>query len=155
MNSKTLQLEIASAEAMEALGAALAQAALDGVAIYLDGELGSGKTTFVRGFLHGLGHGGHVKSPTFTLVEPYVIDNKRVYHFDLYRITDPDELEFMGLREYFDGQALCLLEWPERGGDRLPTPDLGIHIAYQGSARALQLTAHTDAGQALLEALSH
>jgi len=145
---------IESAEAMEAFGELLAKQVQAGTVIYLAGELGSGKTTLVRGILHGLGYTGHVKSPTFTLVEPYDIDNKRVYHFDLYRITDPDELEYVGLREYFDADAICLLEWPERGGDRLPVPDLNVLITYQGSARALELAAHTDAGRSVLNHLS-
>jgi tRNA threonylcarbamoyladenosine biosynthesis protein TsaE len=145
---------IESAAAMEAYGEQLAQLVPVGSVIYLAGELGSGKTTLVRGFLRGLGYTGHVKSPTFTLVEPYDIDNKRIYHFDLYRITDPDELEYVGLREYFDADAICLLEWPERGGDRLPVADLSVLITYQGSARALELAAHTDAGRRVLNSLS-
>lgn len=139
---------------MEALGEQLAQQLAPGTVIYLAGELGSGKTTLVRGILHGFGYTGHVKSPTFTLVEPYDIDNHRIYHFDLYRISDPDELEYVGLREYFDAGAICLLEWPERGGDRLPRPDLRVRITYQGAARALELEAQSDIGRELLKRLS-
>jgi tRNA threonylcarbamoyladenosine biosynthesis protein TsaE len=143
----------ASAEEMEALGARLAALCRPGMRLYLQGELGAGKTTLARGILRGLGHRGSVKSPTYTLVEPYLIDNKRIYHFDLYRITDPEELEAIGLRDYLDSDSLCLVEWPERAAALLGEPDLLIAIAIEGTGRAVTLTPGSPAGRAVLAGL--
>jgi len=134
-------------------GARLARACGVGALIFLRGELGSGKTTLVRGVLRGLGHEGIVKSPTYTLVEPYRLGEQWVYHFDLYRVSDPEELEYIGVREYFDANALCLVEWPERGSGFLPEPDLVIVLAYRGDGRQVQLSAHTARGAGILDAL--
>ncbi len=148
----TMLLTIASAEEMEALGARLAQVCTGAALITLQGELGTGKTTLVRGLLRRLGHQGKVKSPTYTLVEPYEIGERRVYHFDLYRLGAAEELDDIGLRDYLDAEALCLVEWPERGAARLPASDLHIVLDYAGSARTVALDACSPRGRILLEA---
>jgi len=121
-----------------AFGAALAHAGLRRGSVHLSGDLGTGKTTLVRGFLRALGVTEAIRSPTFTLVEEYRIGEATVVHYDLYRLSDPEELEYLGLRDHLSGSSLCFFEWPERGAGTLPAPALAIHLAHadeEGTAR--------------------
>jgi tRNA threonylcarbamoyladenosine biosynthesis protein TsaE len=129
-----MQFEIKSKQAMMVFGAKLARdakkSASEKYVIYLHGDLGAGKTTLVQGFLKGLGFQGKVKSPTFTIVETYKIDNQNIYHFDLYRLNDPRELEYIGIRDYFSKWGIFLIEWPEKAEQLLPKPDLICNIDF-------------------------
>lgn len=146
----TLSLELPDADATEALGARLAQALDGGLVIHLNGELGAGKTCLVRGLLRALGHGGKVKSPTYTLVEPYEIGTRHIFHFDLYRLADAEELEFMGIRDFLEPSALLLIEWPQRGAGVLPAPDLDCTLEYAGHGRHATLRACSERATHLL-----
>ena len=147
-------LFLPDSEAMEAFGARLAACTAGGEAIYLHGDLGAGKTTLVRGFMRALGHRGAVKSPTYTIVEPYELDGRRAYHFDLYRLGEPEELEYMGIRDYLDGESVLLVEWPQRGAGVMPVADLDISIDYAEGGRTLSVSSQTPKGQSLLECIS-
>lgn len=138
---------------MPALGQALARGLLHlgGGRIYLDGTLGMGKTTLSQAIIAGCGWTGRVKSPTYTLVEPYECESLTVVHFDLYRLADAEELEFIGLRDYLTDHSAWLVEWPERGAGVLPEADLVIHFSETGSARNLAFDAGTDRGLKLIE----
>ncbi|MEX1200666.1 MAG: tRNA (adenosine(37)-N6)-threonylcarbamoyltransferase complex ATPase subunit type 1 TsaE [Methylophaga sp.] len=125
----------------------------NGLTIHLHGNLGAGKTTLVRGLLQALGHQGNVKSPTYTLVEHYQLADKPVFHFDLYRLADPEELLYLGIEDYLTPAALLLIEWPEQGGELLPKPDLTVNLSYQADGRNLQLDAHSPAGQKICDKL--
>jgi tRNA threonylcarbamoyladenosine biosynthesis protein TsaE len=144
-----LKTELADEAATVAWGQRLGAVVKNGGVIYLQGDLGAGKTTFTRGVLRAFGHHGAVKSPTYTLVEPYHFGAINVYHFDLYRLVDPEELELIGVRDYFSEQALVLVEWPSRGEPLLPAPDLTVSLspASAGSGRLLSVQANSEVGQ--------
>ena len=141
-----LTRDLADEAATLALGAALAQGLVPGMIVYLRGELGAGKTTLARGILGALGVRGRVKSPTYTLVEPYTISSLYLYHFDFYRLKYPDEWVDAGLREYFNETAICLVEWPEKAGGFLPAPDVTIELAVTGNGRSTLIRAETETG---------
>jgi len=149
-----LELEVPTVADMEVLGARLARGIDKVRLIYLHGALGTGKTTLVRGILRALGYRGLVKSPTFTLVEPYALDRVDAYHFDLYRVSDPEELEFVGFRDYLKSQSVCLVEWAEHGAQRLPPPDIDVTIHNVNDRRTVKLESHSDQGTKLLSGLA-
>lgn len=134
-----------------ALGARLAAALRPGMAVWLSGDLGAGKTTLTRGLLRALGHAGRVKSPTYTLVEIYPFSSFNLYHFDLYRFVDPVEWEEAGFREYFNPESICLVEWPEKAGALLPRPDLQVRLDIEDDGRIARLHAGTEEGRRCLE----
>lgn len=153
MVSSTGQLFLDTEMATQSAGLRLASVLAQGGVVFLEGTLGAGKTTLARAMLRALGHAGTVKSPTYTLVEPYELADLNVYHFDLYRLADPEELEFMGIRDYFAPGHLCLLEWPSCGDRFLPQPDLVLTLTSQGDGRLLDGAAFSDLGRSALEAL--
>lgn len=133
------EIYLADETATLSLGAQIAQQFLAGGIIKLYGDLGAGKTTLVRGLLRELGYQGTVKSPTYTLVEPYHLSNRTIYHFDLYRLADSEELEYMGIRDYLDQDTLCILEWPDKGGVYIPKANLVINIQIHLAGRIAYL----------------
>lgn len=144
-----MKLAVNAPEAMEALGGQLARGLAPGI-VYLEGELGTGKTTLVRGLLRALGYQGPVRSPTYTLLEPYEDEPFPVYHLDLYRLADPEELEWLGLRDLLSHPATLLVEWPERGAGTLPGADLHIYIRYVDGGREVELVPLTAMGRQLM-----
>jgi tRNA threonylcarbamoyladenosine biosynthesis protein TsaE len=134
--------------------AALAHAVQNGAVIFLSGPLGAGKTTFARGFLHALGYQKKVKSPTYTLVEPYEVAGKKIFHFDLYRLQQATELLHIGLTDYLQPDAICLIEWPEKGAPYLPLADLICVISVSGPSRAFDLKAQSDKGEQMIKCLA-
>ncbi|UCC15721.1 MAG: tRNA (adenosine(37)-N6)-threonylcarbamoyltransferase complex ATPase subunit type 1 TsaE [Gammaproteobacteria bacterium] len=144
------------ASATEALGGLLAKEISDRPGswlIMLKGSLGTGKSTLARGFLRALGYEGRVPSPTYTLLEPYDIGGRSVLHADLYRLTNPEELEYLGFQDAFSNDTVALIEWPERAGSALRTPDLTIELEISATGRKAMVTAQSERGQDLLEAL--
>ena len=145
--------------ATQALGAALARAVLPGLVVYLEGDLGAGKTALTRALLHAAGHKGAVKSPTYTLSEPYRIEldgkNVNLIHYDLYRMSSPEEFLDAGFREDFDGRNICIVEWPEKGAPVLPPPDVQVLLAVSGPGRTVELQALSELGLLCLERLHY
>lgn len=149
----TAEFELPDEAATIALGHCLAGVLTPGLVIHLEGDLGTGKTTLVRALLRGLGHEGAVKSPTYSLVEVYVISSLYLYHFDFYRFDSPEEFFDAGLSEYFDGNAICLVEWPEKALGCAPPPDLRFRLDFAGSGRCLAAIAVSQKGALCLSAL--
>ena len=148
-----IEVRLEDAEATEAFGRRLSACQQVGALIFLQGDLGAGKTTLVRGYLRGLGHKGPVKSPTYTLIEPYQTGQGNLYHLDLYRLSDPEELEWIGIRDLFDGESVCLIEWPQRGEGMLPVPDLQVSLVVEGRGRRLTLEALTACGEQIVDCI--
>ena len=145
-----LSLEAPDVQHTEAFGAAFAACALPALKLWLTGDLGSGKTTFSRGFIQALGYRGRVKSPTYTLLETYEVDTFKVLHFDLYRLGAAREFEALGA-DYFSEQDVCLIEWPEKAASELPVPDVALCFLFGGCGRRIEAEAGSAAGAKLLK----
>jgi tRNA threonylcarbamoyladenosine biosynthesis protein TsaE len=153
VSAKRWDAGVVDEEGLRALAIALASGAREGGVVFLEGQLGAGKTTFARALLGALGVGERIKSPTYSLIESYRTGELDAHHLDLYRIADPGELEWLGLGELWSGPALAVIEWPERGGDALPKPDLVVRLEHAGSRRELVAEARSSRGERLLAAL--
>jgi tRNA threonylcarbamoyladenosine biosynthesis protein TsaE len=144
-----MHIHLEGESAQDAFGRRIARHLSPPCVIYLQGDLGTGKTTLVRGVLRGLGHAGPVRSPTYTLLEPYDLQTMELYHLDLYRLCDPEELELLGLRDLLEPTSVLFVEWPERGKGVLPQPDVRVLIRYAGEGRDLELIAVGSRGEEL------
>ena len=140
--TRSFEFHLTDEVATVAMGNCVADIIEQGAVIYLHGDLGAGKTTFTRGVVQGFGHTGKVKSPN-------------VYHFDLYRLGEPEELEYMGIRDYFSPDAICVVEWPEKGGEFIPVPDLDITLSYMGNKRKIVINSASERGVAIVEKLNN
>lgn len=149
-----MQVQLNDEASHVAFGEALGLALNGRGRVYLEGDLGAGKTTLTRGILRAYGYQGAVKSPTYTLVEPYEFSQQRIYHLDLYRLSDPEELEFIGGRDVLADEALCLIEWPSRGAGWLPAPDLRINLSVAQQGRIAELTPFSSLGERVVDALA-
>ena len=154
---KQVTLPLCNEDATVNMGKKLAtltkQLDLNSLVVFLNGDLGAGKTTLTRGFVQGMGHTGNVKSPTYTIVEPYDLAPWQVFHFDLYRLSDPEELEYMGIRDYFAEKSFCFIEWPEKGAGLLAKEDLIINLEYNNEQRLITLVAKTAVGENIIKNL--
>ncbi len=149
-----MNVKIPDEQSMLDFGAALSKAAEHGAIIYLIGDLGAGKTTLARGFLRAYGHKGPIRSPTYTLVENYSLSHREVFHIDLYRLSDPEEVEYLGLRDLITETSIGLIEWPEKAKDMIPPADISCSISFDGKAsREINLSAYTERGTTILNAL--
>ncbi len=153
MTPSNYQLTIDSESQTEQFAGKLAREISAPIWVELKGQLGAGKTTLTRYVLQALGHKGTVKSPTYTLVEPYDVADSRFFHFDLYRLSDPEELEYLGIRDYLGDNVMAFIEWPSKGKDFLPEPDLSIEIQLNQSSRTFELTANSKKGQKIIHHL--
>ena len=158
MRESGLRLTASDPDETRAIGARLAGVLLAAdlrqpFIVGLTGDLGAGKTTLVGGLLAALGHEGPARSPTYSLIEPYRLAGRDVYHCDLYRLRDPEELEDLGLRDLLAGSSILLVEWPERAGDRLREADLHLHLEYTDAGRQVAVAARSEAGRQVLAAL--
>lgn len=158
MREPGLRLRASDSDETRAIGARLARALLaaglrEPFLVGLTGDLGAGKTTLVGGLMAALGHEGPARSPTYSLIEPYRLAGRDVYHCDLYRLRDPEELEDLGLRDLLTGSSVLLVEWPERAGNRLREPDLRLHLEYTDAGRQVAIAASSGAGRQVLSAL--
>jgi len=149
-----LQLELADLLATDAFASALAKALTPGLCLYLHGNLGAGKTTLVRAMLSALGHNGSIKSPTYSLVELYSVDGMDFYHFDLYRLSNATELDYIGIRDYMLTSAICVFEWADRGMGFIPAADIEITLDFAGEGRSAVLLANTPKGLQVLKDLT-
>ncbi|MDD2883845.1 MAG: tRNA (adenosine(37)-N6)-threonylcarbamoyltransferase complex ATPase subunit type 1 TsaE [Dechloromonas sp.] len=140
--------------ATQYLGSCLAPVMAPGLVIFLEGDLGAGKTTLARALIRALGHAGPVKSPTYALVEVYVISSLYLYHFDFYRFESPEEFLDAGFGDYFNESTVCLVEWPERAAACVPSPDLRIKLLHQGNARVAHLEAASARGASCVKTLT-
>lgn len=148
-----MEIELLDPEQQGDFGARLAECLPVPGVLYLEGDLGAGKTTLTRGILRGLGHVGAVRSPTYTLIEPYDLARLQLYHLDLYRLGDAEELEYLGLRDLLREDAVWVVEWPERGAGLLPPPDLRIRIVHRPAGRHLTLVGESARGEESLRRL--
>lgn len=155
MTAVTYREQLADADATQRFGSRLAACLQPGSVIYLIGDLGAGKTTLTRGLLRGLGYSGAVRSPTFTLIEPYSGEGWHLFHYDLYRLADPEELEYLGLREQCDGEAILLFEWPQRGSGWLPAADLHLTLEHAPEGRRLALVGISERGRLICNCVAH
>ncbi|MCU7918225.1 MAG: tRNA (adenosine(37)-N6)-threonylcarbamoyltransferase complex ATPase subunit type 1 TsaE [Candidatus Thiodiazotropha sp. (ex Epidulcina cf. delphinae)] len=147
------EIEVEGEDRQEQIGTRLAINCPPPCIVYLEGDLGAGKTTLARGFLRGLGYRGRVKSPTYTLLEPYELKGLSCYHFDLYRLADPGELEYLGIEDLINSNAILLIEWPENGAGVVPAADIKVRIAHQGRGRGLLFSAGSERGDKILQGL--
>jgi tRNA threonylcarbamoyladenosine biosynthesis protein TsaE len=155
MHAEHITLELSAEAATLALGAALAQAVVPGLIIWLEGDLGAGKTTLVRGLLRALGETGPVKSPTYTLVEVHPVSGLDLYHFDFYRFSQPEEYLDAGLDEYFGGKGVCVVEWPDRAVPYLPAADVAVMLEHAGAGRVVQVSGRSERGRQCLARLKN
>jgi tRNA threonylcarbamoyladenosine biosynthesis protein TsaE len=153
MRSENLFIDLPDEAATATLGGRIAALVAPGLIIYLQGELGAGKTSLARALIQTLGHDGKVKSPTYGLVEPYVVSKLDLYHFDFYRFTDPEEWNTAGCRDLFNDHSVCLVEWPEKAFPLVPTADLTIRLEHAPSGRRAHLNATSPRGQTILASL--